>query len=423
MTNTSPASEKSERKSKTLRTTGLCILAFLLMISYALARPAVESMFLQAHTSKRLPLVWLITAAAALAAVALYNRLVKNRHLVIVYGSTSIVSAGILAFLLLGLHINIPYVNYGLYVWKDIYVVVLVEIFYTYANTVFPIRTARWVYGLFGATASIGSILGNLAVGRIAVVWGSAAALWIAAGLLIFIGCLCFPLSRMMGKDVHPRAPDSSTLLDAFKTVRNSKYLLLILTVVALVQVSITLVDYQFNVVLESAYSDMNVRTGIIGKVYAVIAFSTVFLNVLAGPILRLAGVGLTLVLIPFFLFTALSFFAFFPRFVVGAILKAASKSFDYTLFRAAKEILYIPADYTEKTQGKSIADMLTYRVAKGGASLLLLALSVFSASWTFLPITFMAIGGWFAASVAVTRRFRLRVRKEDELRKHTDSG
>lgn len=418
MTITSPAAGESENRLKRIRTFALCVLAFLLMVSYALARPAVESLFLQAHTSRRLPLVWLITALAALAAVALYNRLVKGRHLITMYGSTSLVSAGILVFLLLGLRSNIPYLDYFLYAWKDIYVVILVEIFYTYSNTVFPIRTARWVYGLFGATASIGSILGNLSVGWVATRYGSTAALWITSGLLIFIGMLCVPLSRIMGESVHPRLKGESTLLNALKTVRNSRYLLLILMVVALVQISITLVDYQFNIVLESVYSDVDARTGVIGQIYAVISFSTVFLNILVGPILRLAGVPLTLVFIPVFLAAALSFFACFPRFIFGAILKTASKSFDYTLFRAAKEILYIPTSYEEKTQGKSITDMLTYRVAKGGASLLLLAISTLAITWTALLITFISIGAWFAASIAVTQRFRLRVSREEELEK-----
>ena len=52
-----------------------------------------------------------------------------------------------------------------------------------------------------------------------------------------------------------------------------------------------------------------------------------------------------------------------------------ASKAFDYSLFRSAKEMLYIPLSYEEKTRGKALIDMLAYRVAKGGASLLVAAM------------------------------------------------
>ena len=44
-------------------------------------------------------------------------------------------------------------------------------------------------------------------------------------------------------------------------------------------------------------------------------------------------------------------------------------------MFRAAKEILYIPLSRAEKTQGKAFVDMMSYRMAKGATSLMLLAL------------------------------------------------
>ena len=44
---------------------------------------------------------------------------------------------------------------------------------------------------------------------------------------------------------------------------------------------------------------------------------------------------------------------------------KVASKAFDYSLFRAAKEILYIPLSHPERTQGKTFVDMMAYRMAK----------------------------------------------------------
>jgi len=415
MTSPAPVSERPNRRLQVIRTIGLSILGFLLMVTYALARPATESMFLQAHTSSRLPLVWLMVAVSVVGTVAAYNRLVKGRHLVIVYGAGCFVSGIILAVVLTGRKFEIPYIHFALYVWKDIYVVVLVEIFYTYANTVFPIKTAKWVYGLFGAMGSIGGILGNLSVGWIADRYNSISALWVAVGILVFMGAICLPLSRVMGESPHPTLEGRATFTEALKIVKKSRYLFLILAVVALVQISITLVDYQFNVILETAYPNVDVRTGMIGRIYAMISFSSVLLNALVGPILRLAGVSFTLIFIPISLGVVLTLFVSFPRFLTAAMLKITSKVFDYTIFRAAKEILYIPTSYVEKTQGKSIADMLTYRVAKGGASLLLLVLSWTSLIWLALPISFLSIAAWLAATIAVTKRFRSQVSQIQE--------
>ncbi|MEL6548515.1 MAG: Npt1/Npt2 family nucleotide transporter, partial [Myxococcota bacterium] len=53
--------------------------------------------------------------------------------------------------------------------------------------------------------------------------------------------------------------------------------------------------------------------------------------------------------------------------------VKVASKGLDYSLFRIAKEMLYIPLSYDDKSRGKPVIDILGYRAAKGAISLLLI--------------------------------------------------
>jgi ATP/ADP translocase len=56
------------------RVGGVSALAFVILASYAVARPATESLFLEAHGSARLPWVWLAVATAASVTVAVYRR-------------------------------------------------------------------------------------------------------------------------------------------------------------------------------------------------------------------------------------------------------------------------------------------------------------------------------------------------------------
>ena len=90
---------------------------------------------------------------------------------------------------------------------------------------------------------------------------------------------------------------------------------------------------------------------------------------------------------------------------------------FDYTIFRSAKEILYIPLSYAEQTQGKSVVDMLTYRVAKGGASLLLMGLLALGLAAAVTPVALALTAAWLGTTVAVVRRFRRKVPRSEELR------
>jgi len=401
-----------------VRIVGLSLLAFLLMFSYSIARPASESLFLEAYGSVALPYVWAVVAAAALATVAIYNRLVAGRELVGLFGGAAAVSAALLVGLQLGRRAGAPGIPFALYVWKDVYIVVLVEIFYSFANAVFPIRTARWAYGFFGAIGMIGGILGNLVVGALAARIGTGATLWLILPLLGLSWLACIVLSRVSGHRGGTAAAgrEGPGILSGLKIVRRSQYLLLVLVLIAIVQVAITFIDLLFNQVIEQTYLDTDQRTAVIGQVYAVISAGAMGLHALTGPILRLAGVPITLVAIPLLLSGALAGFLVLPAFATVAAAKVASKCLDYTLFRAGKEILYIPLSYEEKTQGKAVVDMLTYRVAKGGASLLLLALAAVKMAGVVAAVTLALIAGWLGLTLVIVRRFRRRVSRAREM-------
>ncbi|CAN0597269.1 unnamed protein product [Laminaria digitata] len=95
------------------------------------------------------------------------------------------------------------------------------------------------------------------------------------------------------------------------------------------------------------------------------------------------------------------------PHVLLLAAAKALSKILDYSLFRAAKEMLYIPLAYEEKTQGKAVIDMLTYRVAKGLASALVLVLVALKAPALVNMLTVVIIVAWFFVSLRLAKRYK----------------
>ena len=44
-------------------------------------------------------------------------------------------------------------------------------------------------------------------------------------------------------------------------------------------------------------------------------------------------------------------------------------KAFDYSVFRAAKELLYVPLGFDERYRAKEVIDVFGYRTGKGGSS------------------------------------------------------
>ena len=396
---TDPAIARIQR----IRLVGLAALIFVILASYAVARPATESLFLATNGAESLPLAWIGVGMGSLAVVALYNRWSASIDLVRMFGIVSAISAGILAAILVAMGVDLPGTTWVLYLWKDLYIVVLIEIFWSFANSTVPKERAKWWYGLFCVVGSLGGMAGNLGVGWIAAEWSTAQSLWAVVPLLGLGGIGGFVLAQRTGIAAEAKRTASS-LRDGFSVLRTSRFLWLLMALIAITQVVITLIDYQFNVALERFYPDVDERTAAIGRMYASIDAIAIALQLGTGPILRLLGVPLVLLAIPGVLGAAVAGYAIVPRYAAIAAAKIASKAFDYSVFRAAKEILYIPLSRAEKTQGKAFVDMMSYRMAKGATSLMLLALVAMQQPRAALWLTLGCVVLWVVITVQLNR-------------------
>ena len=377
-----------------IRLVGLAALIFVILASYAIARPATESLFLGAHGADSLPMAWLMVGVGSLLVVTVYNRWSASTDLVRIFGVVSALSAGMLVGILLGLQRDLPGMTWALYLWKDLYIVVLIEIFWSFANSTVPEDRAKWWYGLFCVLGSLGGMAGNLGVGWIAQATSTEQSLWAVVPLLVVGGAGGIGLARWAGVEADgPK--EKPSLTDGFAVLKNSRALWLLMALIATTQVAITLVDYQFSIAIENHFPDADVRTAMIGKVYASIDLVSISLQLATGPILRLLGVPLVLLAIPGLLGAAVVGYALVPRYAAIAAAKVASKAFDYSLFRAAKEILYIPLSHPERTQGKAFVDMMSYRMAKGATSLMLLGLVALQRPDLTIWLTLACVGLW----------------------------
>lgn len=382
---------------------GLAGLIFVILASYAVARPATESLFLEANGARSLPMAWIGVGLGSVGVVTLYNRWSATVDLVRMFSIVSAISAGVLTVTLLALALGLPGTTWALYLWKDLYIVVLIEIFWSFANSTVPKDRAKWFYGMFCVVGSLGGMAGNLGVGWLAAEWSTAESLWAVVPLLAIGGVGGFALARHTGIAADPN-PKTSSIRDGFAVLRNSRSLLLLMALIATTQVVITLVDYQFNVAVEQFYPDLDERTAVIGRMYASIDAMAIGLQLGTGPILRLLGVPLVLLAIPGLLGAAVAGYALVPRYAAIAAAKVASKAFDYSLFRAAKEILYIPLSHAERTQGKAFVDMMSYRMAKGATSIMLLGLIALGQPRAALWLTLACIGLWVWVTVRLNR-------------------
>jgi AAA family ATP:ADP antiporter len=383
----------------------LCATAFAMLFGYAMARPASESLFLETFGADGLPFAWIAVALVMLPLVSMFNAAAARYPLSrVLMGAVALSAVSLLALLWLrGLAPREA--TFALYVWKDAHIVVLLEALWSFANVVFKTRTARWAYGVFCAFGSIGGISGNLSVGAIAAWRSTVTALW----LLPLVFCVQLVLIQWLGRAAGNPKPKSTPpgLGDGIRLLRKSAYLPWLLLLIGVVQVVITLIDFQYNAAIEAGYPQTDARTAVIGRVYAIIDGCSLLLQLATGLVIRFAGLRGTLIGIPLLLGATIGWFVAAPAFLAMAVTKVASKALDYSLFRAAKEMLYIPLSYEEKTRGKALVDMLTYRVAKGGASLLVLALLGLGASLGVAWVTLALVAVWLTTTWVVMDRYR----------------
>ena len=295
---------------------------------------------------------------------------------------------------------------YGLYIWKDVHIVVLLEILWGRANSTFSRRTAKWAYGLFCAAGSIGGIAG----GSFAAFWaekiGTDSVLKISVGCLTLTTLAGGVLFRSVRGPLRTSKGDPEfSLRNGLAVLRSSKMLPLLLAMVLLSQVAITLIDYLYNGYMEETFLDRDERTAMMGMVYAGIDGLALVLQFLSGLILLSIGVRRTLLLVPLLLGIGVGLSALSPVLMWMVGVKVASKAMDYSLFRAAKEILYIPLSYPEQSQGKGLVDIVGYRSAKAGAAAIVLLLT--GAGAMVWVITLLVIGAWLVVAWLAGRQQR----------------
>lgn len=370
------------------------------MTGYAVARPASESFFLEHCGAERLPWAWIAVALCAFAVTAFYNRYSTNVDLGKLFAVCAFTSLALLVALIGLAHVAPAPAAFALYVWKDVYIVVLVEVFWTFANAHYALGTARWIYGMFLAAGACGGLVGNFGVGPLAKQIGTLNALWLLVPILLITGTAS---AVAMQGVVRPPGQHPTSVADGFARVLRSRYLLLIVALVGVIQLVLTLIDYEFNASVAAAYPNLDERTNIVGQIYGLISVFEVLLQVSSGLVLRYVGVTATLVGIPMMLAASFAFAVAVPVFASTAAAKITSKALDYSLLRATKELLYIPLPYEERAQGKAVIDVLAYRTAKGGVSLLLLVLGAAAAT----PLVAGLILAWLGVAWALARRFR----------------
>jgi ATP:ADP antiporter, AAA family len=337
-----------------------------LLCGYELVRSVSVSLFIEAYGAHRLPVVMALSPVGLLAMLWGYGWLLSrwgSRKTLLV---TSILSGAGILVCYLAIAAKWPVALGLLYILREAYIVLIIEQYWSFINSTLTGDQAKRINGPVCGIASIGAICGGLVVGYLAQRVGSQSLLIFAAASLIPAAGMAWWAFGVGGEPVatHREASSGVLGLGLFRQNRTLVYLALL---IAATQAVSTALDLRFSGLLEIAKPLRDERTAFMGNFYALLnALAFLFQFVVAPLALRFLSLRWVHLLMPAVHLATCSVLLVYPTLATGAVAYLAFKVLDYSVFRAGKEILYIPLSFDARYRAKEVIDAFVYRGSKG---------------------------------------------------------
>lgn len=371
----------------------------LIILGYYQIKPAARSLFIAYWSADMLPYVWITTAAVLGLIIGAYHRIVERHdRLRVVLGTLVAFALALVAFRLL-FPLGGAAVAVVFYVFVDIFSVVLVEQFWSLANSINSTSSGRRWYGFVAMAGPVGGMLG----GKLAAELVTKTPLRTEDLLLVSAAMLglLFMLNLLLARQgVYTEQPAAYRRVEAsgWRDLIGNRYLRLIAVLLLLSQIVESLVDFQFSKAIEAAYPDTDQRTAFQGNFYFLLNGVAIGVNLIVTPLVhQYLGVMSGLLVQPLLVTLASVAYMIGPALRTAATLKIADRGMSYSINRASKEILYIPIDPVRTYQAKAWIDMFGYRLFKVIGSLMILAFT----QWFALGITVVHLGYFVIAASA----------------------
>ncbi|MGI4775624.1 MAG: hypothetical protein ACRYE9_01640 [Janthinobacterium lividum] len=352
--------------------TGFCVL--FLCIEAAISKAAVHSIFLHHFGALNYPYIWIFSIFINSVSVLLYNKFLPKIGCLgvvgIVIGITIILEVFGIFFLVSSRSLSFFHI-----LWREVYMVILLQQLWSNVHYFLRLKHAKFLYGILFCIGSFGSTLGSFIVSKSSTQIGSE---------YLFLFCVpslfaCIILFRLMFKISKV---DSDQLLitqkgnfsTGYKIISNNSFLIFLLLTVVLTQIGSSIINYQFNFLLEKKFSDIDTRTEFIGRITSIFNLLSFILELVGSYVfIELLGAKKIYQFISIILILNSIIMILNPTLIIFAYAHVTIKTFERSTFNIIKELLYVPLKTVEKFHAKAFIDVLGYRFAKVFSAFLLI--------------------------------------------------
>jgi AAA family ATP:ADP antiporter len=356
---------------------------FLVISSLMIVKPVCNALFLSKFGAARLPYVFVLVALFAAAGSTIYFKLLKKTRLnrFIIRTFQILLSSLLMFWVLLYFDYLEGWPLYLFYIWVAGFALVATSQFWLLANLIFNAREAKRLFGLIGAGAIAGGIFGGYLTKFLAPIIGSENLLLVCMGCLSF----CIPITQTVWKDVRDDGDErleqeqiESMLSNPLRTVRNSRHLTYLASLVGISVVAAKFVEYQFGAIASVNIPNDDELTAFYGFWLSNINIASLIIQLfVTHRIVNMLGVGVSIFLLPVGILIGSFSVMLAPSLTSAVILKMIDGSLKQSINKAGIELLALPIAAKIKNQAKAFIDVFVDSFATGVGGLLLIAFTI----------------------------------------------
>ena len=369
------------------------------MLGHQVASKAFrDAAFLMAWPTTTLPFMVIMTAAAVVAAVPIFARLLGW------FGPRSVVSTGFL--LSAAGHLiewqqssGRPWVAVAIYLHVAGLGALLLSGYWTLVSERFDPRGARESFGRIAAAGTFGGALGGLAADRLAMGMSPNSVLLMLAGLHV----LCAAGTLVLGRapvllPVTDAAPSERVF--AFQVLKTSPHLRTIAMMVLLTTAGAGVLDFLLKWHVTQALGTGPYLLRFFAIFYTVVQIVSFVAQAGSSTAIQHMGIGKTISTLPAGVALTSAVALLFPVWPVLVAVRGIEAVIRGSLFRSGYELLFVPMDVAERRQMKTFLDVTCDRAGDAlGAIivqlLLLTSLAFFGGEMIAVVIILAGIALW----------------------------
>jgi ATP:ADP antiporter, AAA family len=358
------------------------LLAFLyiavVVASFLLAKPLRNGLFLRDHSPYSLVYVYAAVPLALSLFVPTYTRVAARFGArTVTVGTLLFFSLNVLMFWYAFRFYESPVLPGLFFVWVNCFGIIAPVQAWSFANSLFDTRQAKRLFGLIGAGASLGAIMGGVLARFLVGPVGGAVNMLLVLAALIFTAAIIVSIAntRLRWKSLTRRGARSrEPFRDAMRQIAGSPYLRLMAALVFVVSIVTQWTAFQLSLVADERFrGNADQLTSFFGTFnFALGAVSFVLQLLVTGPALRRFGIAFTVLVLPISLGFGTAFVLLAPALWSVLLTNGIDQGLRFSVDKASYELLYLPIPPGQRLNVKNAIDIVVNRIADAFGALML---------------------------------------------------